>query len=184
MRLIGTASGFHRKHGDRCGNDKRKRVQREESLWFLTGAVSRVLSIKNDDGTAAATTDDEDRNPPSKREETTYTTLPQSQLHSHIATLKHPNTMDHTPIEMDGAARLILNLEQSFRARHTGCLTRREVTHIGANCNGCIGEMEALTLERLRKEMADGEDGVRGIWCQRCPGLRLERLALLYRCGV
>jgi len=86
-------------------------VQYEESLWVSTDAVSRVLGIEDDDGTAVAATDDEDKHPPSKREETTYTTLPQSQLRSHIAALKHPNATDHTPRAMDSAARLILNLK-------------------------------------------------------------------------
>jgi len=57
---------WHRKHGDRYGNDERKRVQREESLRVSTDAVSRVLGIEDDDGTAVAATDNEDRNRPSK----------------------------------------------------------------------------------------------------------------------
>jgi len=158
-------------------------VQREESLRVSTDAVSRVLGIEDDDGTAAAATDNEDRNPPSKREETTSHTLPQSQLHSHIAALKHPNATDHTSRAMDGAARLILDLERSFCARHAGRLMRREVARIGSDCDGRIGEMETLALERFGKGLADREDGVWGIWCRRCPGLRLERLALLSRCG-
>jgi len=68
----------------------------------------------------------------------------------------------HTPRAMDDAARLILDLERSFCMHHAGGLIRREKACIRDDYERHIGEMATLALERLKKGVADEEDGLWG----------------------
>ena len=90
--------------------------------------------------------------------------------------LKYPHDADFSLL--DEAAGLLCTLEASFIKRVTPHLTKNEVDLVALDCNARLGELATLSVEKYGRSAAETGEAWR-LWCMRCPGLQVERMALL-----
>lgn len=93
-----------------------------------------------------------------------------------VEALKFPRDADNL-LYLNEAASLLCALEVGFVAKNGPLLTNNEVELIALDCNNRLGELATLSVEKY------GHEGTKGkaweLWCDRCPDLKMERLALL-----
>jgi len=191
--------------GGMAGEERNCR-QREGSLRISRNAMLRLIHYYCDDTDETAKVEGNNtRFPSSSNDEEGSITKNTATLERQIEVLKYPDNKStftgkpHAMESIDGAARLLNTLEECFCKRYTtgyirgrgqrggdGTLTCQEIAMIRSDCDARIGEMATLALDWFGKRVVVGgigrEDGVWSIWCRRCPGLQLERLALLCHC--
>ncbi len=93
-----------------------------------------------------------------------------------VEVLKQPKDADEL-CHLNDAASLLCTLETGFVMNLGVSLTKNEINLIALDCNARLGELATLSLERFGLEATNGKAW--NLWCERCPDLQMERLALL-----
>jgi glycosyltransferase involved in cell wall biosynthesis len=92
-----------------------------------------------------------------------------------VEALKYPHGAD-LPL-LNDAANLLCVLEKGFAKEVSPHLTKNEIDLVTLDCNARLGELATLSVEKFGRDAANGEAW--NLWCERCPDLQMERLALL-----
>jgi hypothetical protein len=75
---------------------------------------------------------------------------------------------------------LLIALEAAFLCYHSDALTSRVVALIGKDCGERLGELATLAVERSLVAPSQINDSLAWrVWCERCPELTMNRIALL-----
>lgn len=106
--------------------------------------------------------------------------LSDSDLASAASVLRKPDSATSLN-QANDAANLLVAIETAFIQYHGDALTVREIEIIQKDCNERVGELATMSVQRELVEPANVNDSVAwNIWCERCPGLALNRVALLW----
>ena len=82
--------------------------------------------------------------------------------------------------QVNEAADLLTKIEVAFLRHHNDALTAREVALIRKDCDERIGELATLAVQKSLLDPGDVNKSVAWkIWCERCPELTMNRVALL-----
>eukprot|EP00978_Attheya_sp_CCMP212_P035166 scaffold151426_cov61-Attheya_sp.AAC.2 len=98
--------------------------------------------------------------------------------HILVVTLRKPDTA-HSTNQLDEAANLLLQLEICFLKKWSASLTECEVELIRLDCSERLGELATVLVHKFGRAATKGGKGAWGLWCDRCPEMNLERIALL-----
>jgi len=102
-----------------------------------------------------------------------------TRLETAASVLRKPDTATCLD-EVNEAADLLISIEAAFMRHHGKALSPREVALINKDCNGRIGELATLAVQRSLVDPADVNNSVAWkVWCERCPDLTMNRVALL-----
>ena len=140
---------YHRKHSNRSPNDEKTIRQRDESTRLSSMAMAEYVKV----GVQAAS-------------DISLKT---------VDALKRPDDTD--PRYLNGASELLCALELGFVKKHRQALTKNEIDLVKMDCNARIGELATLAVQNFGREATKGSAW--NIWCERCPDLQMERIALL-----
>ena len=103
-----------------------------------------------------------------------------SRLASAASVLRKPDTAASLD-QVNDAADLLVAIETAFMQYHGDALTVREIGIIQKDCNERIGELATVSVQRELVEPANVNNSVAWkLWCERCPDLALNRVALLW----
>lgn len=102
-----------------------------------------------------------------------------SRLASAANILRKPDTASSLH-QLNEASELLIALEAAFLCYHSDALTSREVALIGKDCGERLGELATLAVERSLVAPSQINDSLAWrVWCERCPELTMNRIALL-----
>jgi len=100
-------------------------------------------------------------------------------LSSAASVLRKPESAS-TLHQVNEAAELLVAIEAAFLRNHSRALTGREKALIQKDCNERFGELATLAVERSLVGADDMNSSIAWtVWCERCPELTMNRLALL-----
>ena len=149
---IPTIGLWHRKHRSRSGHVSQ---QVDEALRASIRSVQHLLKVSDSDLNIG------------------------SRLTPATKCLRKPKAANSLH-ELDEAAELLLAIEAAFLEHHKDRLTSREVSLVGKDCDARIGELATLAAERFATNASAVKDSTAWrAWCERCPHLTMNRIALL-----
>jgi len=93
-----------------------------------------------------------------------------------VEALKYPHDTNSITL-LNQAAELLCALEEGFVTNVGTQLTKNEIELISLDCDGRLGELAVLAVEKFGREAT--KNMAWNLWCQRCPDLQMERLSLL-----
>ena len=95
-----------------------------------------------------------------------------------VKTLKYPNEAEDRSL-LDNAADLLCALEKGFIKKVGIHLSKNEIDLVVMDCDARLGELATLSIDKFGCDATNGKAW--SLWCEKCPNLQIERLALLLR---
>jgi hypothetical protein len=93
--------------------------------------------------------------------------------------LRKPDTASSLH-QLNEASDLLIALEAAFLCSHGDALTPRDKALIEKDCDERISELATLAVERSLVSLSEMNDSSAWrVWCERCPELTMNRIALL-----